>query len=82
MLQEIKAVKRRPVNLNISEDLIKEAKEYGVNASRAAEEGILQVLKKERQKQWREENHDAIAAYNKEIEERGMLYTPEWLEKE
>jgi antitoxin CcdA len=71
--------KRRSVNLTIREDLISDAKALGLNASKAAEAGITEAVRRAREKQWLEENREAIEAYNKRIRDHGpILGSPYW----
>lgn len=72
------APKRRPINLTIREDILKEAKELNLNASKAAEYGIAQAIKKARGQAWLNENKSALSAHNKRVEESGTLLTPNW----
>jgi antitoxin CcdA len=73
--------KRRPVNLTIREDVMREAKLLRLNASQAAEQGIAEAVKKAKEQVWLEENRGAIRAYNERIEKHGTLLTPLWLEE-
>lgn len=73
------APRRRPVNLTIREDLLKEAKELNLNASKAAESGIIAAIQKAQEDLWLAQNKKAIEAYNRDIEERGLLLKPSWL---
>ena len=75
-----KEIKKRPLNVTIREDVLKEAKDLKLNASQAAEFGIIDAIKKARSETWLKKNKKAIQAYNNEIEKRGMLLTPSWLE--
>ena len=71
--------KRKPINLTIREDILKEAKILDVNASRAAEAGIYQAIKQAKEEQWLKENRKAITAYNEQITKRGTRITPMWV---
>lgn len=75
------ASRRRPVNLTIREDLLKEAKELNLNASKAAESGIIAAIQKAKEHLWLEQNKNAIESYNRDIEERGLLLKPSWLKE-
>lgn len=75
-------IKRKAVNLTIREDLVQEAKDLKLNASRAAESGIMQAIKKAQEDMWLEQNQKAIEAYNQDIKKRGLLLKPSWLEDE
>ena len=63
---------RRSTSLTLDRDLLDEAKELGVNISRAAEAGVLAAVKAERARRWKIDNAEAVAAYNKWIEENGI----------
>jgi len=77
-LRERKLSKRRPVNLTIREDVLTDAKLLHVNASQAAEVGILDAIKKAREQEWVQSNQKALMAHNKRVEKDGPLLTPDW----
>ncbi len=70
--------KRRPVNLTIREDILKEAKALKLNASQAAETGIIAAVRHAREQEWLKNNQGAIQAHNKRIDKDGPLLTPTW----
>ncbi|WP_049732641.1 type II toxin-antitoxin system CcdA family antitoxin, partial [Rhizobium ecuadorense] len=45
-----------------------------INISRAAEDGIAQAIKAERERLWRIENAEAIAASNAYVEKHGLPF--------
>jgi len=63
---------RRATSMTLDAELLDEARALGVNLSRAAEEGILGQVRAARAKRWKEDNAEAIADYNKWIEENGV----------
>ncbi|MFM7442453.1 MAG: type II toxin-antitoxin system CcdA family antitoxin [Tabrizicola sp.] len=63
---------RRATSMTLDAALLDEARALGVNLSRAAEEGILVQVRAERTRRWQEDNADAIADYNRWIEENGV----------
>jgi antitoxin CcdA len=63
---------RRPANLSLDARLVEEAKELGINLSRACEEGLSARIAKERAARWRRENEEAIASSNGFAEEKGL----------
>jgi len=67
------ARRRRGTNLTIDPTLVSEGKEAGLNLSKIAEEAIRSALRLKQQEQWVNENAEAIAEYNRRIEERGMF---------
>jgi antitoxin CcdA len=72
------ASKRRPVNLTIRADVLEDAKALNLNASQAAELGILAAVKQAREEKWLKENREALLAHNKRIDKTGPLLTPAW----
>jgi antitoxin CcdA len=75
------AERRKRVNLTVREDVMKEARELGLNTSRAAEAGIEAAIRKEKGRRWKEENRDAIRAHNERVERKGVyLPRPWWAE--
>ena len=70
--------KRKAINLTIREDILQEAKKLQLNASKAAESGILSAIKKAREQVWLEDNKLALMAHNQRIENEGPLLSPEW----
>jgi len=64
---------KRPVNLTANEDLLRVAKQVGINLSRTFEEAVLVKVRKALEEQWREENRQAIASYNARIEKQGVF---------
>lgn len=70
--------KRRPVNLTIRADVLAEAKELKLNASQAAETGIIAAVKKAREEEWLRDSKQAILAYNERIEKSGPLLRARW----
>lgn len=63
---------KRPTNVTLDAALVEDARALGVNVSQACESGLRQQLKVARERQWRDENRDAIAAYNADIEAHGV----------
>lgn len=63
---------RRATSLTLDAAMLDEAKALGINISRAAETGLAAELKKARTEAWKHENREAIANYNRFIEEVGL----------
>ena len=63
---------RRPTNVSLDASLIAEARELGVNVSRACEIGLVAELKAARVLRWQEENADAIAGWNEWVRINGL----------
>lgn len=64
---------KRATSLTLDCEMLDEAKAFGLNVSRAAQEGIAAALKAERTRRWKEENAEAIRQYNKSVEQDGVL---------
>lgn len=64
---------KKPTNLSINSDLLKKAKELDINLSAALEQVLAERLKTKQTQEWLENNKQAIAAYNKSIEESGVF---------
>jgi antitoxin CcdA len=67
------AVPKRATNVSIRSDLLAAAREAGVNLSATLERALTDELAAGRRKKWREENRDAIQAYNEHVEKHGTF---------
>ena len=65
--------RRRSTNLTIDPVLVSEGKAAGLNLSKIAEDAIRVALRRKQQEQWLTENAEAIAAYNRRVDDRGMV---------
>ncbi|BCA57936.1 type II toxin-antitoxin system CcdA family antitoxin [Sphingomonas sp. HMP6] len=63
---------RRATNVSLDTKLVAAAKDYGINVSRACEEGLAKQISAERNRRWQEENKDAIEASNAWVEKHGL----------
>lgn len=68
----VSARSRKATNLTLSADVLAEAKALGINISRACDEYLRSLVKAEREKRWRAENAEFIAAYNAQVEKEGL----------
>lgn len=66
-------VTKRATNVSVRSDLLEAAREAGVNLSATLERALMEELAEARRKKWRQENRDAIAAYNEYVEKHGMF---------
>lgn len=71
-------LRRRPVTLSIREDIISEAKALSLNASKAAEAGILQALRKAQADALLKQAQPGIDAHNARVAAHGTLIKPYW----
>ncbi|MBX5205093.1 type II toxin-antitoxin system CcdA family antitoxin [Rhizobium sp. NZLR1] len=65
---------RKAANLSLDEGLVSQARDLKINISRAAEDGIAKAIKAERERLWRIENAEAIAASNAYVEKHGLPF--------
>jgi antitoxin CcdA len=64
---------KKSTNLSINSDLLTQAKQNNINLSRALEQRLVEMLLEENRCKWREENKEAIEAYNRRIEDSGVF---------
>lgn len=67
---------RKPTNVTLDTALLAEARDYGVNVSRAAEEGLIAALRAAKAARWQSENAHAIAESNSWVAENGLPLAP------
>jgi antitoxin CcdA len=68
-----RAAPKRAANVSVRSDLLDAAREAGVNLSATLERALQQELSEIKRKRWREQNRDAIAAYNDSVETHGTF---------
>ena len=71
--QTSRTVTKRATNVSVRRDLLEAAREAGVNLSATLERALMEELAEARRKKLRQENRDAIAAYNEYVEKHGMF---------
>jgi antitoxin CcdA len=67
------AIPKRATNVSVRSDLLAAAREAGVNLSAALERALTEELAETRRKKWRDDNREAIAAYNEHVEKNGTF---------
>ncbi|MGQ8367362.1 type II toxin-antitoxin system CcdA family antitoxin [Glaciecola sp. 1036] len=65
---------KKRTNLSISESLLAEAKQLGINISSSAEIGIKNALLEKKRKLWLEQNKDALESSNSFVELHGLPF--------
>jgi len=63
---------KQATNLSINSDLLKSARESGVNLSAVMEEALVYRVAAAKRETWLYENADAISNYNEVVEEQGV----------
>lgn len=64
---------KRAANVSIRSELLDAARAAGLNLSATLERALERELANERRKRWRQENRDAISAYNDHVEKHGTF---------
>jgi antitoxin CcdA len=67
------AAPRRAANLSVNADLLRKAKDLNINLSATLEAALGDAVRRRQREEWLAENRDAIAAYNEDVEERGVF---------
>jgi antitoxin CcdA len=63
---------RKATNVSLDTSLLEEARQLGINVSRACEHGLAEEIAKVRAQLWREANREAIASSNAYVEKHGL----------
>lgn len=63
---------KRAVNLSLSVDVLEAAKTLKINVSQVCDHHLREVVRREQERQWREEHAAFIAAYNAAVDEEGL----------
>jgi antitoxin CcdA len=64
---------KRATNVSIRSDLLDAAREAGVNLSATLERALAEELASVQRARWREENREAIDAYNEHVSAHGTF---------
>ncbi len=72
-MMSTRQAKKRAVNLFVDVELLDEARRLNINISETLEQRLRGLVRAEREKQWLEENRDAIASINAFIDRHGLL---------
>jgi antitoxin CcdA len=67
------AIPKRATNVSVRSDLLAAAREAGINLSATLERALMEELAEAKRKKWRQENRDAITAYNEYVEKHGTF---------
>ncbi len=63
---------KRAVNVSIDADLVAEAKAFGTNISAVLDAALRAAHRNKRAAMWREENGEAVAAWNDFVQSHGL----------
>jgi antitoxin CcdA len=64
---------KKAVNVSISADLLRDARDNEINLSATLEAAIEHELQQLRKREWLDQNENAIQAYNRDVEEQGAF---------
>jgi antitoxin CcdA len=68
-----RSVSKRATNVSIRSDLLEAARAAGVNLSATLERALAEEIASINRARWREENREAIAAYNEHVDGHGTF---------
>lgn len=63
---------KRAINVSLDSNVVADAKEMGLNISKACQLGLTAEIKRVREAQWLSENEGAIEATNAWVEKNGL----------
>ena len=64
---------KKPANLSINSDLLRQAKSYNINLSQTLEQRLIELVRESHRQEWLMENKAALVEYNSRIETRGVF---------
>ena len=64
---------KRPINLDVRDELLAEAEELGIDLSAIFEAALETAVKAAQMGKWQDENREAFAVYDKRIEANGVF---------
>lgn len=71
--------RKRATNVTLREDLVRRAKQLGLNLSGLLEEAIERAIQEAERQKWLEDNQDGIRDANEHFAKHG-LFSDEWRE--
>ncbi len=63
---------KKPTNLSLDQGLLNEAKELGINLSRAAETGLRKAVSQAKSESWKKENAEALQSSRSWVDQHGL----------
>ena len=67
------AASKKPTNLSLSSDLLRQARELDINLSAELDAALAGIIRRRQAELWLEENRAAMDAYNALVEKRGVF---------
>lgn len=68
-----KSAEKKNVNLSVNSELVRLAREQKINLSALLEESLVESLRREELKRWKEESRESFESYNRMVAEHGLL---------
>jgi len=66
-------VPKKPTNVSINQDLLRQAKALNINLSQALEQRLIDLIREARRQEWLQQNQPALDDYNRHIEAHGAF---------
>lgn len=66
------AAPKKATNITLSADVLTEAKSLGINISQACDQFLRDLVRREQERRWQQENTEFIAAYNRTVADEGL----------
>ncbi len=63
---------RRATNVTLPESLLREARAFDINVSKACEQGLAAEVAAAREARWQRDNQAAIDAWNAHVDQQGL----------
>lgn len=64
---------KKPTRLRVNSDLLEKAHKLGVDVAATLEDALASEVQRKQRDTWREENRDAIEAYNEHVAQHGVF---------
>lgn len=71
------AHKKTPTNLSLRDDLVRRAKQLGLNLSDILETALAEAVRRAEREAWEAENREAIDAYNERVAKH-RVFSDDW----
>ena len=66
--------KRRATNVTLPEDVLEQARQFGINVSKACEAGLRVAVHGEVERRWEEEHRERIDKFSAWLDRNGMPF--------
>ncbi|MPZ35243.1 MAG: acetoacetyl-CoA synthase [Rhodospirillales bacterium] len=66
-------VTKRTTKVSVRSDILAAARKAGIDLSAALEQALVERLAEVKREKWRQDNREAIDAYNEYVKEHGMF---------